>query len=150
MAAAAAAASGGNTSARKLYDVLIASPAAAHFKVLPDPLLYPSYYAVIARPVCLADINILIGGAARYSLADMLRDLRRMVGNAKRYNVPESQVYQDALVLEVSARVRSRCELGHACTARVAAAGPLVPVPRLCNHAPASRCSASPARRLGT
>lgn len=91
-----------NVGARKLYDVLIRDPCAQHFKVLPDVLLYPSYYEVIPRPVSLADIHMAINSGARYTVDDMARDLKRMVANAKRYNMPESQVYTDALALEVS------------------------------------------------
>lgn len=100
------------------------SIASAHFKVLPDPILYPNYYAIITRPVCLADMNALINGADKYTLVDMIRDVRRMIGNAKRYNVPDSQVYQDALLLEVRGlgegavgvphRASSRCGAGWA------------------------------------
>lgn len=90
-----------NSAARKLFDGLMREPCAAPFKVLPDPYLYPQYYQVITRPVSLADINMLMSGTARYSLDDMQRDLRRMLLNAKRYNTPDSEVYQDALSLEV-------------------------------------------------
>lgn len=82
-----------------MYEYISSDPSSQHFKVLPDPFLYPSYYAVITKPICLADINNLIG-AGKYSLDDMQRDLRRMIGNAKKFNMPESQVYQDALQLE--------------------------------------------------
>jgi hypothetical protein len=36
----------------------------------------------------------------RYTLADMQRDIRRMIANAKKYNKPEALVYQDSLELE--------------------------------------------------
>lgn len=94
---------------------LLADPAARHFKVLPDPVLYAEYYAVISRPVCLADLARLAAGPARYPLADLQRDLRRMLSNAKRFNRAEAVVYQDALVLEVreaTARARGRAWRG--------------------------------------
>jgi predicted YcjX-like family ATPase len=90
-----------NIAARRLFDDLMRDVSSTHFKVLPDPFLYPSYYAVITRPICLADISNSIQ-AGKYTLDDMQRDLRRMIGNAKKYNMPESIVYQDALQLEVS------------------------------------------------
>jgi hypothetical protein len=117
-----------NSAARKLFDLLIADPCVGPFKVLPDPYLYPLYYQVcvrvnaddkprpsretpssgslalvqvITRPISFADINLTINGPHRYSLLDMQKDLRRMISNAKKYNIPESEVYQDALVLEV-------------------------------------------------
>ncbi len=90
-----------NQAARTLFDVLMKDPAAHHFKVLPDPLLYPDYYTMITRPLALADIGrfMIIG---KYTLIDITRDLRRMVSNAKKYNRPDAQVYVDALALEVS------------------------------------------------
>ena len=90
-----------NSAARKLFDAMMREPCVAPFKVLPDPFLYPQYYHVITRPVSFADINMLIGGRARYSLDDFQKDVRRMISNAKRYNTTESDVYQDALSLEV-------------------------------------------------
>ena len=104
-AAAAAAAVAGeahsNLAARKLFDYIIVDEAANHFKVLPDLLLHAAYYHIVARPVCLADISMAINSGHRYSVEDELRDLRRMLSNAKKYNLPESQVYVDALALEV-------------------------------------------------
>ena len=98
-----------NSSSRKLLTSLLSEPCSTHFKVLPDPILYPSYYTIITRPISLADISMCINSSARYSLGNMTRDLRRMIGNAKKYNVPESQVYQDALVLEVRCCCCSCC-----------------------------------------
>lgn len=97
----AAAACASNQAARALYEILVKDTAATHFKVLPDPIIYPDYYAVITRPVCLADLWKFIT-AGRYALNDAQRDLRRMIANAKRYNRPDAPVYSDALSLEVS------------------------------------------------
>ena len=92
-----------NSAARKLFDIIMREPCVAHFKVLPDPYLYPQYYQVITRPVSFADINMLISnGRTRYSLDDIQKDVRRMILNAKKYNTTESEVYQDALMLEVT------------------------------------------------
>lgn len=46
------------------------------------------------------------GGGPRFTLSDLQRDLRRIISNAKRYNLPEAQAYQDALALEVRAPPR--------------------------------------------
>lgn len=92
-----------NSAARRLFDAVMRDPCVAPFKVLPDPFLYPQYYQVITRPVSFADISMLISGGARYSIDDMQKDVRRMILNAKRYNTTESDVYQDALALEVRA-----------------------------------------------
>ena len=90
-----------NLAARKLFEQIIHEPYSTHFKVLPDILLFPSYYQYITRPVSLADIAMAINSGARYTVEDMHRDIKRMVYNAKRFNQTDSQVYQDAIVLEV-------------------------------------------------
>ena len=95
-----------NQAARALFDVLMKDPAAHHFKVLPDPILYPDYYTMISRPLALADIGRFLT-AGKYTLIDITRDLRRMVSNAKKYNRPDAQVYIDALALEVSISLSS-------------------------------------------
>jgi hypothetical protein len=91
-----------NQASRLLYEVLIRDAAVTHFKVLPDPIVFPDYYAVVNRPICVSEMWTFIENG-RYTLNDMQRDLRRMMANAKRYNRPEAPVYQDALSLEVRA-----------------------------------------------
>lgn len=93
------------------------------FQVLPDPRQYPDYYSVISKPVSLAEIKAALEGnpvqapgqqpaaqgtvitslatshtvgEGRYTMADISRDVRRMVANAKRYNEPGSQVHRHA------------------------------------------------------
>lgn len=88
-----------NQAAKALYEILVKDPSATHFKVLPDPIIYADYFAVISRPVCLADLWKFMN-ESRYTLSDAQRDLRRMIANAKRYNRPDAPVYQDALSLE--------------------------------------------------
>ena len=90
-----------NGAARALYEKLVGHPSSSHFILTPDPILYPDYYAVVKRPIALADMARAMS-AGRYTLADMQRDLRRMIANAKKYNKPEAVVYQEALELEVS------------------------------------------------
>lgn len=104
-----------NIGSRRLLANLLADAASRHFRVLPDPFLYPSYYAIITRPICLADIAVFIE-AGKYTFEDIQRDLRRLLNNAKRFNLPESQVYVDALTLEVR-------EMGRAEGGAVARAG---------------------------
>jgi hypothetical protein len=89
-----------NSASRALYAILLEDEASHHFKVRPDPLLYPDYYHAISKPIALADIQRSITGG-RYPLHEMTRDLRRMISNAKKYNRPDAQVYLDALALEV-------------------------------------------------
>jgi hypothetical protein len=96
-----------NAAARELMLRLCAEPSAEHFKILPDPVLFPDYYFFIRHPVALSDMARAID-QGRYTLADMQRDIRRMISNAKKYNKPEAVVYQDSLELEVRARVVGR------------------------------------------
>jgi hypothetical protein len=91
-----------NLAASKLFNILVHTTSCRHFLVLPDPFLYPHYYAFIPRPVCMADIAAFIASPERrYALADMTRDVRRIIANAKKFNLPSSVVYADALQLEV-------------------------------------------------
>jgi len=100
-----------NYAARRIVDELLRDPASFYFKVLPDPYIYPDYYAQIARPVTIADMHAAACGPAGYSLQDIQADLRRMVSNAKKFNKAESDVYQHALRLEV----RSAADAAHIC-----------------------------------
>ena len=95
-----------NIAARRLVDALLDEPSSAPFRVLPDPYLYADYYSVIAKPLALADLRdaAVRSDGGRYSLADASRDLRRIVANAKRYNLPDSAIYVAALALERAAR----------------------------------------------
>jgi len=99
-----------NSAARELYARLSLVPSAEHFKILPDPVLFPDYYFYIRHPVALSDMARAMS-TGRYTLVDMQRDIRRMIANAKKYNKPEAVVYQDSLELEVrprGARARAR------------------------------------------
>lgn len=113
---AAAADAPKNSAARELLARISAHAAAAHFKILPDPVAFPDYYFFIRHPVALSDMARAMD-AGRYTLADMQRDVRRMISNAKKYNKPEAVVYQDSLELEVRAvvvrRARARGRAAH-------------------------------------
>lgn len=100
-----------NAAARALFEKLTAEDCAEHFKVLPDPVLFPDYYYFIRHPVALSDMGRSLT-TGRYTLADMQRDIRRMIANAKKYNKPEAVVYQDSLELEVRSRLRARRATG--------------------------------------
>lgn len=89
-----------NVAARRICDVLIADSASRFFRVLPDCFIDVDYYACIPRPLALADLRDLAMGPGRYTLADIQRDLRRMISNAKKFNLPQSQIYTDAMALE--------------------------------------------------
>ncbi|KAK3750182.1 hypothetical protein QZH41_015411 [Actinostola sp. cb2023] len=61
---------------------------------------YPDYYKVISEPVCLSQIEANIRDN-KYSAEDeLLLDFEVMFDNARYFNEEDSQVYQDACVLE--------------------------------------------------
>lgn len=100
-----------NLAARRLFGALTADPAiCSAFRVLPDAKVYPEYYLTIARPIALSCMWAAMAapGHGRYTLADLQRDLRRMVANAKRFNQTESAVYAQALAIERAARKFSK------------------------------------------
>ncbi len=65
---------------------------------LPDRALYPDYYQVVKKPICLSEIEAkLEKGYAR--IADFTADMGLMFSNAMLYNSDDSQVYEDAQVM---------------------------------------------------
>ena len=73
-----------------------------HFLELPSEEELPMYYKVIPNPVSLADVaSKMASTRTRYSYRELLKDLRRMFTNAKKFNEPACQVYRDAVVLQV-------------------------------------------------
>ncbi len=70
------------------------------FLELPDRDEYPDYYAVIHRPICLEEMFDIIEVQGYRSLGDFRADFSEMVSNAKSYNEDESQVYEDAVILQ--------------------------------------------------
>ena len=87
--------------ASRILSLLVADPCSEHFRVLPDPVLYVTYYLVISRPFSLADIGMTIAGPGKYSLTHIQKDVRRIVNNAKRYFAPEGEIHAAATALEV-------------------------------------------------
>ncbi|ORX55046.1 Bromodomain-containing protein [Hesseltinella vesiculosa] len=70
-----------------------------HFRELPPKADFPDYYDTIRRPIALDAIANKIKTKTYSSFQDMKEDLKLMVTNAKRYNVEETQVYQDAVTI---------------------------------------------------
>ena len=71
------------------------------FEELPDRKLFPDYFIVIERPMCLAAILARIGaGEYGADCVDFANDFRLLFANAKRYNRPSSQIYKDATALD--------------------------------------------------
>ncbi|KAI8074856.1 hypothetical protein BC940DRAFT_286793 [Gongronella butleri] len=71
-----------------------------HFRELPPKDEFPDYYQTIHKPIALDGIQTKIKNKTYHSFQDMKDDLRQMINNAKRYNIEETQVYQDAVILK--------------------------------------------------
>jgi hypothetical protein len=55
--------------------------------------------------ICVADIAVRLAGSnsfgAYYPYSELKKDIKRMLSNAKKFNLSESALYQDAVQLEV-------------------------------------------------
>ena len=78
-------------------------------RALIDPFLkpvpkniYPDYYVVIKEPICMDQVVKKINKKEYQSLKEYRDDIRLLCQNAKIYNDDGSQLYQDALNIEVS------------------------------------------------
>ncbi|PWY67577.1 RSC complex subunit [Aspergillus heteromorphus CBS 117.55] len=75
-----------------------------HFERLPDKATYPDYYVEIREPIAI-DIIKRKSKRKKYNSVDhFMRDVDLMFNNAKAYNQPESQIYKDAVDLQLEAR----------------------------------------------
>ncbi|QVM06491.1 hypothetical protein D8B26_001199 [Coccidioides posadasii str. Silveira] len=74
-----------------------------HFEKLPDKALYPDYYTEIREPMAV-DLIKRKSKRKKYASVDhFMRDIDLMFNNAKTYNQPDSQLYQDADDLQAEA-----------------------------------------------
>lgn len=74
-----------------------------HFEKLPDKALYPDYYTEIKEPMAV-DLIKRKSKRKKYTSVDhFMRDIDLMFNNAKLYNQPDSQLYQDADDLQAEA-----------------------------------------------
>lgn len=71
------------------------------FKRLPSQETFPTYYEVVKNPICIQDIveNAQYGGFE--SVEKLKASWTLLFENAKLFNLEDSQVYQDACILEV-------------------------------------------------
>ncbi|KAF7722312.1 hypothetical protein EC973_003463 [Apophysomyces ossiformis] len=70
------------------------------FQQLPSKRSYPDYYDVIKSPIALNNIKTKIDQKEYISLAKLKADIDLMVTNAKKYNMKESQVFEDAVKIQ--------------------------------------------------
>ncbi|CAG8467825.1 18250_t:CDS:10 [Acaulospora morrowiae] len=74
------------------------------FTSLPDRKRYPDYYEEIKRPISLEIIKKKIERNDYQDEGELKADLELMFENAKRYNVEGSQIYNDAVELQILSR----------------------------------------------
>lgn len=94
---------------RKLKDPQ-GQPKVRHFERLPDKGVYPDYYMEIKEPVAIDLVKRKSKRKKYQSVDHFMRDINLMFSNAKAYNQPESQIYKDAVDLQVEARRLSEIE----------------------------------------
>ncbi|CAH1167174.1 unnamed protein product [Phyllotreta striolata] len=70
------------------------------FRRLPSRKSYPDYYKEIKNPICLDQIRRKLVKKGYGNLSELAGDLTIMFENAKKYNVPTSKLYKDAVKLQ--------------------------------------------------
>ncbi|KAL3470193.1 hypothetical protein BJX99DRAFT_239936 [Aspergillus californicus] len=75
-----------------------------HFERLPDKNVYPDYYIEIKDPFAIDIIKRKSKRKKYHSVDHFMKDMDTMFNNAKAYNQSESQIYKDAVDLQVEAR----------------------------------------------
>ncbi|KZO96326.1 Bromodomain-containing protein [Calocera viscosa TUFC12733] len=66
------------------------------FLRLPSKRLYPDYYELIKRPLCMEDVKANLDSLSYSNLEAVRQDLLTIFRNAQRYNLKQSQIWQDA------------------------------------------------------
>ncbi|KAL0978139.1 hypothetical protein UPYG_G00166640 [Umbra pygmaea] len=83
------------------------------FQKLPSKMHYPDYYAVIKEPIDLRTIAQRIQIGYYRSVSTMAKDIDLLAKNAKTYNEPGSQVFQDANTIK-KVFIQRKTEIDHA------------------------------------
>jgi len=71
------------------------------FLRLPNKRTYPDYYTVIKKPIALDKIKSQLDAGQYPFLIAVKNDLEQCFRNAKRYNLKDSQIFNDAKFLHV-------------------------------------------------
>ena len=71
------------------------------FEKLPDKTAMPEYYHEIKEPIAIEIIKRKQKRKKYQSVDHFMRDIDSMFNNAKSYNQDESQIYKDAVLLQV-------------------------------------------------
>ncbi|QIX00289.1 hypothetical protein AMS68_005806 [Peltaster fructicola] len=74
-----------------------------HFDRLPDKQVMPEYYLEVKNPMAYDLLKRKVKRKKYTSLEQFMGDVNLMFNNAKNYNTDESQIYKDAMTLQVEA-----------------------------------------------
>ncbi|XP_050414822.1 protein polybromo-1 isoform X3 [Patella vulgata] len=78
------------------------------FLKLPNKRIYRDYYEEIKRPISLFQIRKKLKNRLYNSLSELASDMNLMFENAKRYNMAQSRLYKDAVILQKAMMERKR------------------------------------------
>uniref|UniRef100_A0A1I7S1Y9 Protein polybromo-1 n=1 Tax=Bursaphelenchus xylophilus TaxID=6326 RepID=A0A1I7S1Y9_BURXY len=70
------------------------------FMALPEKVHYPDYYEEITDPVSFYLVNKRMKTGTYESIGELVEDIHKIFCNAMTYNVPQSDIYEDAAELE--------------------------------------------------
>ncbi|KAI0275197.1 Bromodomain-containing protein [Gloeopeniophorella convolvens] len=81
------------------HDLLSGRSLSTDFLRLPNKRMYPDYYTVIKKPIALDKIKSELDTGKYHALTAVKSDLEQCFRNAKRYNIKDSQIFNDAKLL---------------------------------------------------
>ncbi|EPE10135.1 snf2-family atp dependent chromatin remodeling factor snf21 [Ophiostoma piceae UAMH 11346] len=81
------------------------------FVKLPSKRDYGDYYMIIAKPICMNQINARIKKGEYHKLSDMQADIKLLCNNCRTYNDDGSLLYSDANTIETFFDARIAAEL---------------------------------------
>ncbi|VEN56897.1 unnamed protein product [Callosobruchus maculatus] len=84
----------------RLFDTVQTVPLSVPFWKLPSRKMYPDYYKEIKNPMSLGQIKRKLMNKGYGNLSEVAGDLTIMFENAKKYNIPSSKLYKDAVKLQ--------------------------------------------------
>lgn len=86
------------------------------FMRLPNKRYYPDYYTEIKNPISLSKIQSKIRSGNYKETTQLVEDLNVMFENAKKYNRPDSKIYEDACNMQKTMQAKARDLLNYTVT----------------------------------
>lgn len=86
------------------------------FMRLPNKRYYPDYYTEIKNPISLSKIQSKIRSGNYKETTQLVEDLNVMFENAKKYNRPDSKIYEDACNMQKVMRAKAKELLNYTVT----------------------------------